>query len=129
MMAAVESYLAVRRAAGFTLSNTEYLLRSFADFAADRRQTHISAQRQPSIGPAKRNRSRNDTPATRPSAVSLSTFAWKTPGTNRHQRTTSATGRRVASRTFIHATRSMALFSPPRGFHHPTRCCPRRMRR
>ena len=41
MIAAVESYLAVRRAAGFTLSNTEYLLRSFADFATDRKQTHI----------------------------------------------------------------------------------------
>jgi integrase len=41
MMAAVESYLAVRRATGFTLSNTEYLLRSFAGFAADRKQTHI----------------------------------------------------------------------------------------
>jgi integrase len=41
MMASVESYLAVRRAAGFTLSNTEYLLRSFADFAADQKQTHI----------------------------------------------------------------------------------------
>jgi integrase len=41
MMAAVESYLAVRRAAGFTLSNTEYLLRSFANFANDRNQPHI----------------------------------------------------------------------------------------
>jgi integrase len=41
MMASVESYLAVRRAVGFTLSNTEYLLRSFADFAADRKETHI----------------------------------------------------------------------------------------
>jgi integrase/recombinase XerD len=41
MIAAVESYLAVRRAAGFTLSNTEYLLRSFAGFATDRKQTHI----------------------------------------------------------------------------------------
>ena len=41
MIVAVESYLAVRRAAGFTLSNTEYLLRSFADFAADRKETHI----------------------------------------------------------------------------------------
>jgi integrase/recombinase XerD len=38
---AVESYLAVRRAAGFTLSNTEYLLRSFASFAADQKQTYI----------------------------------------------------------------------------------------
>jgi integrase len=41
MMAFVETYLAVRRAVGFTLSNTEYLLRSFADFAADRKETHI----------------------------------------------------------------------------------------
>src|SRR2546428_592645 len=41
MIAAVESYLAVRRAAGFTLSNTEYLLRSFAGFATDQNQTHI----------------------------------------------------------------------------------------
>jgi len=41
MIAAVESYLAVRRAAGFTLSNTEYILRSFATFATDRNQTHI----------------------------------------------------------------------------------------
>jgi len=41
MIVAVESYLAVRRAAGFTLSNTEYLLRSFAGFAASQEQTHI----------------------------------------------------------------------------------------
>ena len=33
MTASVETYLAVRRAVGFTLSNTEYLLRSFADSA------------------------------------------------------------------------------------------------
>jgi len=41
MMASVETYLAVRRAVGFTLTNTEYLLRSFADFATDRKETHI----------------------------------------------------------------------------------------
>jgi len=41
MITAVECYLAVRRAAGFTLSNTEYLLRSFSAFAADKKQTHI----------------------------------------------------------------------------------------
>jgi integrase len=41
MITAVESYLAVRRAAGFTLSNTEYLLHSFSAFAADKKQTHI----------------------------------------------------------------------------------------
>ena len=41
MITAVESYLAVRRAAGFTLGTTEYLLRSFSAFAADKKQTHI----------------------------------------------------------------------------------------
>lgn len=41
MIAAVESYLVVRRAAGFTLSNTEYLLRSFAGFAVERKQAHV----------------------------------------------------------------------------------------
>ena len=41
MMASVETYLAVRRAVGFTLSNTEYLLRSFAEFATDLKETHI----------------------------------------------------------------------------------------
>jgi len=41
MITAVESYLAVRRAAGFTLSNTEYLLRSFSAFAANKRQTYV----------------------------------------------------------------------------------------
>ena len=41
MITAVETYLAVRRAVGFTLSNTEYLLRSFAGFATDQKETHI----------------------------------------------------------------------------------------
>ena len=43
MISAIETYLALRRAAGFTLSNTEYLLRSFASFATDQKQTHIRA--------------------------------------------------------------------------------------
>ena len=41
MIAAVATYLAVRRAVGFTLSNTEYLLRSFAAFAKKRKQKLI----------------------------------------------------------------------------------------
>lgn len=41
MIAAIETYLALRRTAGFALSNTEYLLRSFAGFAAVQKQTHI----------------------------------------------------------------------------------------
>jgi len=42
LMKAVDSYLAVRRAAGFALRNQEYLLRSFVRFASERGDVHIS---------------------------------------------------------------------------------------
>jgi len=73
MMTAVGSYLAVRRAAGFTLSNPECLLRSFARFAAERQQTHIRTAtviEWASLAP----RLRNGTRAIRRSAVLGSTF-------------------------------------------------------
>jgi integrase/recombinase XerD len=41
MIDAVDNYLALRRSAGFVLSNAEYLLRNFATFATDRQQQHI----------------------------------------------------------------------------------------
>ena len=41
VMTAVEGYLALRRTVGFAMSNAEYLLRSFARFAAARREEHI----------------------------------------------------------------------------------------
>jgi integrase/recombinase XerD len=41
MIVAIERYLATRRASGFSLSNVEYRLRSFARFAADRQETHV----------------------------------------------------------------------------------------
>jgi integrase/recombinase XerD len=41
MIQAIETYLAMRRTAGFTLSNAEYLLRSLASFATHQKQTHI----------------------------------------------------------------------------------------
>jgi integrase/recombinase XerD len=41
MMAAVDNYLALRRSAGYVLSNAEYLLRSFARLATDRQEQHI----------------------------------------------------------------------------------------
>jgi integrase/recombinase XerD len=44
MMAAVEAYLATRRAAGFDLSNAEHLLGSFALFAAKRNETHVRTE-------------------------------------------------------------------------------------
>jgi integrase/recombinase XerD len=43
MMAAVDAYLALRCTAGFAMSNAEYLLRSFARFAATRAERHVRA--------------------------------------------------------------------------------------
>jgi integrase/recombinase XerD len=44
MISTVKRYLAVRRAAGFELTNTEYLLRSFARWAAQRGETHVRTE-------------------------------------------------------------------------------------
>ena len=44
MKAAIETYLALRRTVGFALSTTEYLLYSFARFAATQKQTHIRTE-------------------------------------------------------------------------------------
>jgi integrase len=44
MLKAIEAYLDLRRATGFAMSNAEYLLKSFAAFAAERGQTHVRAQ-------------------------------------------------------------------------------------
>jgi integrase/recombinase XerD len=44
MLNTVETYLALRRATGFAMSNAEYLLKSFAAFAAERGQTHVQTQ-------------------------------------------------------------------------------------
>ncbi|MDA8252809.1 MAG: hypothetical protein M0Z28_27075 [Rhodospirillales bacterium] len=44
MKDAVAAYLALRRTAGFAMANAEYLLDSFARFAAGRNETHIRRQ-------------------------------------------------------------------------------------
>jgi integrase/recombinase XerD len=44
MLNAIETYLVLRRATGFAMSNAEYLLKSFAAFAAERGQTHVLTQ-------------------------------------------------------------------------------------
>lgn len=44
MLKAIETYLALRRATGFAMSTAEYLLKSFAAFAAERRQSHVQVQ-------------------------------------------------------------------------------------
>jgi integrase len=44
MLKAIEAYLALRRATGFAMLSAEFLLKSFADFSAERKQTHVQAQ-------------------------------------------------------------------------------------
>ncbi|MGY4497946.1 site-specific recombinase XerD [Bradyrhizobium sp. GM24.11] len=44
MLDAIETYLALRRATGFAMSNAEYLLKSFAAFAAERGQTYVETK-------------------------------------------------------------------------------------
>ena len=44
MLKTIETYLALRRATGFAMLNTEYLLKSFAAFAIERGQTHVHTQ-------------------------------------------------------------------------------------
>lgn len=44
MLSAVDAYLALRRRAGFAMSNAQYLLKSFAGFAAVRGESHVRVQ-------------------------------------------------------------------------------------
>ena len=44
MLKVIETYLALRRATGFAMLSAEYLLKSFAAFAAERGQTHVEIQ-------------------------------------------------------------------------------------
>lgn len=44
LIKAVESYLQIRRAAGFELRHSGILLRSFARFASERNETHLKAR-------------------------------------------------------------------------------------
>jgi integrase len=44
MLNDVEAYIALRRAAGFEMKNAEFLLKSFARFAVERKETHVNTQ-------------------------------------------------------------------------------------
>jgi len=44
MLNTIDTYLDLRRATGFAMQNAEYLLKSFAAFAAERGQTHVHTQ-------------------------------------------------------------------------------------
>ena len=44
MLKTIETYLGLRRATGFAMSNAEYLLKSFAAFAAERGQSNVHTQ-------------------------------------------------------------------------------------
>ena len=128
MTTAVESYLAVRRAAGFTLSNTEYLLRSFSAFAADKKQTHIRTAT--TIDWACQARSvaqrhtRYQTICHFAQYLRVEDPRHESPPPNHfgYRKT-----RRV--RISIREARSTAWSSPPPGFPPPAHCGQRRMRR
>jgi hypothetical protein len=110
------TYLALRRAAGFTLSSTEYLfteLCGLRDCSKAKAHPYSHSHR---TGPPMRDRSRNGTRAIRSSVTLLSTFAWKISSTNCPRRTTSAIGRLVASRASIRAMRSRAWSSRHQAF-------------
>lgn len=44
MLDAIETYLALRRTTGFAMSTAQYLLKSFAAFAAERGQTYVETK-------------------------------------------------------------------------------------
>ena len=44
MLSAVNNYLALRRSTGFAMANAQYLLKSFAGFAAARGESHVRAR-------------------------------------------------------------------------------------
>ncbi|MEI9425845.1 hypothetical protein O7A70_32645 [Mesorhizobium sp. Cs1299R1N1] len=44
MLNTIETYLALRRATGFAMSNAEYLLKSFAAFAVERGHAYVQTQ-------------------------------------------------------------------------------------
>ncbi|MET4608718.1 hypothetical protein ABIB90_008226 [Bradyrhizobium sp. JR4.1] len=44
MLNDIETYLALRRTTGFAMSTAEYLLKSFAAFAAERGQTYVETK-------------------------------------------------------------------------------------
>ena len=130
MMAAIDTYLAVRRAVGFTLSNTEYLLRSFAAV-----RCRSSASTYPHRNCHRLGQSSGIGCATAHSLPDrlpfcATTFAWKTLGTNCRRRTTSATSK---TRRVPHIYSAIEIRSSDpgrrRSFRQPTHCGRRRMRR
>ena len=128
MIVAVESYLAVRRAAGFTLSNTEYLLRSFAGFAAGQKQTHIRtataidwASQAKSVA---QRHTRHQTICRFAQYLRVEDIRHELPPPNHFGYRKSRRVPHIYSRDEIDG-----LSSPPRRSPRPTRCYPRRMRR
>ena len=102
MLKTIETYLALRRATGFAMLNTEYLLKSFAAFATERGQTHVHTQtaidwaaRGPSV--AQRD--------ARLKAVCrfVRHVRVETPGMSRRRSITSAPARRGARRISTHS--------------------------
>ncbi|MET4122021.1 hypothetical protein ABIB85_008479 [Bradyrhizobium sp. JR1.5] len=105
MLDAIETYLALRRATGFAMSTAEYLLKSFAAFAAERGQTYVETKKQRSTGSRSDHPSRNAMHGSEPSVASYATSGWRTSGTSCRRQITSAPARSVARRTSTRQTR------------------------
>ena len=107
MMAAVTNYLAVRRTTGFALSNAQYLLRSFAAFAAERQEQFIRTATV--IDWASQALSLAQRHARYQAVCKFARYVrLEDLSTNRHRRTTSVTGRSAAYLTSIRQQRSIA---------------------
>src|SRR5690242_7209328 len=106
MLTTIEAYLMLRRATGFAMSNAEYLLKSFAAFAAGRGQTHVHTQTAidwATLGPSWHNATRGS----KPSAASCAMFGLTTPGTSWRRPITSVPAKRAVHRTSTRHRRSI----------------------
>ncbi|WP_247563496.1 hypothetical protein [Bradyrhizobium sp. 188] len=121
MLDAIETYLALRRTTGFAMSTAEYLLKSFAAFAAERGQTYVETK-QPSTGPRSDHPSRIAMHGSELSVASYAMSGWRTSGTSCRRQITSAPARSVARRTSTRQTRSVGWSKLRCGFGRCAAC-------
>ena len=108
----VADWLALRRAAGFEMANAEYLLGSFARFAAERKETHVRTQTAIDWATQAASAVRRDE---RLKAVCRFARHVRVEMivTSYHWRITLDAARRATCRTSIHPTKSVVSSKPP----------------
>lgn len=126
MLDAIETYLALRRTTGFAMSTAQYLLKSFAAFAAERGQTYVETKTAidwAALGPSVAQRD-----ARLPSVASYAMSGWRTSGMSCRRQITSAPVRSVARRTSTRQTRSVGWSKLRCGFGRCAACARTRKR-